>query len=390
VQRAWKLNAGQTFLYRVVYPLPHYAVLRANLFAFSAVDRCGVQNDLFAAQRAGMVPLNVLADMVSALAEQEDHYAVWTDLSNNLFDLGQVLRHSGECYARFTAWTCGLYRAALERVGWEAKDAAAASVEHPHLNLLRGKLVGMLTHWGDEQTTREACRRFHAFIAHEERSKALAGTQVAALAASSSSSSSAAVPPPGSVLAADLREGVYHAVVAAGGYLGYEALLARFHAQVASGGAREEQVRCLNALALTPNRALLAQTLEWALDHPEQVRVEDCSEFLCWGAMNPSSGAAQTWWEFARRRWSSIVSTFEGAFCLPRLVSMGAQLVSSESFAGEFAAFMKKNKAPTAERAVKQTVERIQSNAKWLAREEKNITKYCAAAVRQQEHAKAQ
>jgi len=356
---AFKLNASQTYLYRVVYPLPHYALLRASLFSFSHLDRCGLQNDLFAAQRAGLVPFAVLADMVAALLEREDNYAVILDLSANLQDLGHVLKHSPEVYAAFTRWACALYRKALARFGWDAQSAD----EKPQVNVMRGKLVSLLTLWGDEETTREACRRF---VAHEERSRALAA-----------SSAAAAPAPSGVLLAPDLREGVYFAVVSAGGFFGYETMNARFRAQTAAGGAREEQVRCLNALTATPNPELLARTLEWGLDHPDEVRAEDCSEFLASGALNPAAASSAVWWQFVRRRWSDISRTFEGAFCLPRIVSMAAQLESSDVFAKEFGAFFEEHRAPSAERAVLQTLERIRSNAQWREREEKNILAYC-------------
>lgn len=380
--RAWKLNPSQTFFYRTVYPLPHYTLLRASLGAFSAEDRMGLQDDLFAAFRAGLVPFALLAEFVEegyVTARMEGSYAVWADLTANLKALGSCLKSAApELYTKFCTWAIHLYRLVLERLGWEAQ----AHEEHSQ-SMLRGLILSALVGWNDVATNKECCRRFYAFIVEEKTQLATRGSQAAALAASSSATSGAV---PAGTLSPDIRSAVYSAVVVSGGVLGYEMMLARYHAQVSASGSgnnREEAVRCLQALGCVSDRAQLAATLDWALDESNSdagcVRAEDA----CGLILHAASACAPGVWDFLKRRWADVVTVFEGgAFALPSIVGIGVHFCS-EVINAEYAAFMKRNKAPSAERAVKQTVERMQANTKMMAREEKNITKWIGNRVGQ-------
>ena len=380
--RAWKLNPSQTFFYRTVYPLPHYAILRTSLAAFPAEDRMGLQDDLFAAFRAGLVPFALLAEFVEegyVAARMETSYAVWADLTANLKALGSCLKSAApELYSKFCTWATHLYRQVLERLGWEAQ----MHEEHSQ-SMLRGLILSALVGWNDVATCKECCRLFYAFIVDEKTHLAIRGSQAAALAASSSAAAGAV---PAGTLSPDIRSAVYSAVVSCGGALGYEMMLARYHSQAAASGSgnnREEAVRCLQALGCVADRAQLAATLDWALDECKSdtgcVRAEDA----CGLILHAASACAPGVWDFLKHRWPDVVAVFEGgAFALPSIVGIGVHFCS-EVINAEYAAFMKRNKAPSAERAVKQSVERMQANTKMMAREEKNITKWIGNRVGQ-------
>ena len=62
-------------------------------------DRLGLQNDLFALARAGQAS-TVDALKVASAFRSETNYTVWSDLTNNLGQIGIILQHS-DCYDQF-------------------------------------------------------------------------------------------------------------------------------------------------------------------------------------------------------------------------------------------------------------------------------------------------
>jgi len=83
---ACKLNYGQTGFYRVAYDASSLAVLGRLIQAgkLTAIDRYGLQNDLFALVRSGARPLSAYLDFVSAYLSQETHPLPWRDKVGSL------------------------------------------------------------------------------------------------------------------------------------------------------------------------------------------------------------------------------------------------------------------------------------------------------------------
>lgn len=71
-------------------------------------------------------------------------------------------------------------------------------------------------------------------------------------------------------------------------------------------------------------------------------------------------------------QWPVFVSKFSGAFSLSRLVGFASSF-TTVAHAEQYEQFFSANNAPTAERAWKQTAEKIRANAAWLQRDEKEI-----------------
>jgi puromycin-sensitive aminopeptidase len=316
--KSFKLNAGQVYLYRVLYPLSHYPVLKSTLFSYaSPSDRLGVQNDLFAFVRAGCLPFQILAEFIEEYCLHETNENVWADLSTNLLEFASVIQFSDSPATKFAHWMCILLEQVWIRLGtWNWQGSSEGQ------NALRARILKLLVEFGHESTIRECARRFYRFIQSEAIMPQTEQTQRDFL-------------PP------DLREGVYAAVVSSGGILGFELLLERFRTLTNHAGAREEIVKCLHALAHTKEKSLITQALTLSLDDP-LVRVEDASGLLYAIACNPIG--THLFWDFMKKRWTTILENFEGAFCLPKIVGALAQF-NADSQAAEVAAFYKKNKA---------------------------------------------
>jgi puromycin-sensitive aminopeptidase len=334
---AWiKFNAGQAGVYRVCYSASLLSKLRKGLEQQSLqdpVDRLGLENDCFALARAGLLPTPQVLSLLQAY-RQETNYTVWADLiHNNLSDLYHMLMLT-PLKPSFRQFGVNLLSLIADKVGWEAKD------DEDHLaSLLRSLVIPQLGSYGHRPTIQEACRRFARFVATGFKSG----------------------------LSPDLRGGVYALAVAHGGVLAYEAILELY--EIAE--LHEEKVRCLRVLGKTPDPLLLERTMDFAFS--DAVRGQDVFLVVSGVATNPAG--TQLVWDYLQKNWNTIVSRFGGTFLISRLVQCTAYF-ASESKADEVEQFFTKNKAPGAERAVSQSVEKIRSNAAWLKRDQVAIEQW--------------
>ena len=74
----------------------------------------GIERDLFALARAGLVKTSMVLSFIDAY-QNEDNYYVIADLMANLRDLGHTLS-STDFYQDYTQFTCKLYKKLFEKV----------------------------------------------------------------------------------------------------------------------------------------------------------------------------------------------------------------------------------------------------------------------------------
>ncbi len=335
-----KVNPDQTGFYRSNYSAELWNRLTDAVGAgvlSSAMDRLGLQNDAFALARAGYLeparPLNL------ALAyRNETDYTVWADLSENLRAYDTLL--SGQvCHASFRAYAQSLYQTIYGSLGWDAEDGES------HLTkLLRPMVISLLGRYGDPHVADEALRRFDQGVRD--------ATPV--------------VP--------DLRAAVYGQVVESRGLDGYEAVLQVYR----QAELHEEKNRCLRALGRSADPDLLQRTLEFSLS--EEVRGQDTPLAVAGVAMNPLGRDLA--WEFLREKWTEFDSRYgQGGFIIARVISITTEDFTTLEKAGEVEAFFAAHPVPAAARTVRQSLERIRSNALWLERDG-DVIESCLEACR--------
>jgi puromycin-sensitive aminopeptidase len=349
-----KLNGHQANMYRVHYSPKLFAALVAAVDArdplLSASDRLGVQSDAFALARCGLLSTVQLLELVQSYAKETDP-AVWSDLLSNLADIALLVQDDAETYDQFARYVHRLLAQILAQVGWtKAKDEAHVT------SLLRAKVIGASGRYGQPDTVQKGLERFAAFfgsgqaVAAGSSSAAKEGGEVADVAAVDEESQ----------LSPDLRGAVYGMVVAHGGLAGYESLL-YLRSKVSLS---EEQVRCLQSLAASRDPALLRRTLDLALS--PAVRTQDGPSLIAAVASNRFGTALC--WEWTKQRWSDICKKFGQSSSLSRIVGQCGNFASAE-LGAEVRSFFASHAHPGAERAVKQAVERIDSNSKWRQRD---------------------
>lgn len=333
-----KFNPGVTGFYRVRYTDELLNRLRAPIESLELppADRLGIQGDAFALARAGMLPTTHVLSLLSAF-KNEENYTVYSDLSANIGDLATVVSAT-DYYPSFTRYAASLYENIVNKVGWDAKEG-----EGHLISLLRTLVLGAAGKYGHAATIAEAQKRFAKFL--DDRSS----------------------------LHADMRGAVYRICLAnapEGDDSVYESVLRIFR----ETDLHEEKERCMRALGASSDPKLLQKTLEFAMG--SEVRSQDTVFVIAGVAANPKG--RELAWKFVQEKWTELFTRYDGGFLLSRLVQTTSADFTTEEKAKEVEAFFAVNKAPAAERAVKQSVEKIRSNARWLANDGEAMGKWFA------------
>ncbi len=333
-----KVNPDQTGFYRGNYSAELWDRLAGAVEAgelSSATDRLGLQNDAFALARAGYLDPGRPLALAPAYRNETD-YTVWADLSENLraYD---VLLSGQACHEPFRVFARSLYQTIHGSLGWDARPGES------HLTkLLRPMVIGLLGRYGDPAVNAEALRRFDQ------------GSQE------------------GTPVAPDLRAAVYAQVVESRGLEGYEAMLRIYR----EAELHEEKNRCLRSLGCSADLDLLRRTLEFSLG--DEVRGQDTPLVVAGVAMNPLGRDMA--WDFLREKWAEFDDRYgQGGFIIARIVSITTEDFTTLEKAAEVEAFFESHPAPAAARTVRQSLERIRSNALWLERDGKAIARWLEA-----------
>jgi puromycin-sensitive aminopeptidase len=294
----------------------------------AASDRLGIQNDAYSLSRAGLLPVTQFLSLARAYGNETDA-SVWGDLSSNLRDIDVLL--AGEpAHEAFEAFTRSIFRPGVRRAGWDARPGEG------HLDsLLRSTVLSQAGSYGDTAVLDQARDRFERFLKDP-----------------------AAVHP-------DLR-GV---VLAMAGQTGDRATYDQLWKLEKEAALQEEKIRLLMSLTRFSDLELLREMLERSLS--SDVRVQDAIFVVTGVASNPRG--RELAWEFVKTNWSEFDRRYgTGGFGLMRLVSICGNFTSQEQL-NDVEGFFSEHPAPAAERTIRQALERIGLNIKWLERNREGL-----------------
>ena len=132
---------------------------------------------------------------------------------------------------------------------------------------------------------------------------------------------------------------------------------------------QEEKMRLLMALARFEDQELLTETLERSLS--SEVRLQDTISVVSSVAANPRGRRLA--WDFLKSNWPEFDRRYgTGGFGLMRLVAMCGSFTSQESL-DDVETFFAEHPAPAADRTIRQSVERMRLNIKWLERNQDEL-----------------
>ncbi|KDO73545.1 hypothetical protein CISIN_1g002775mg [Citrus sinensis] len=206
------------------------------------------------------------------------------------------------------------------------KDLAASHLDA----LLRGEIFTALALLGHKETLNEASKRFHAFLA--DRTTPL-------------------LPP-------DIRKAAYVAVmqkVSASDRSGYESLLRVYRETDLS----QEKTRILSSLASCPDVNIVLEVLNFLLS--SEVRSQDAVYGLA-----VSIEGRETAWKWLKDNWDHISKTWGSGFLITRFISSIVSPFASYEKVREVEEFFSSRCKPYIARTLRQSIERVQINAKWV------------------------
>ena len=319
----YKVNSDQTGFFRVNYGGGDWQRLAPAVSALQlpATDRLGIQNDAYALSRAGLLPITQFLELAGSYSGETDA-SVWSDLASNLRDIEQLI-YGEPVHPAFQRFARELFSPAARRAGWTPRP------EDGHLDsLLRSTVLGQSGSYNDTEMLSQAADLFQRYQWDPE-----------------------AVHP-------DLRGVVFSLAAQAGDRTTFDQLWEL------EGRAtlQEEKIRLLLAMSRFQDTALLNDTLQRALS--PRVRSQDSITVVASVAANPSG--REPAWEFVKSNWAEFDRRYGGGgFGLMRLVSICNSFTTKEQMV-DVENFFTENPAPAAERTIRQALERIRLNIRWL------------------------
>ena len=328
-----KVNPLQTGFFRVKYPPEELARLRGPIEngVLPAADRLGIQNDAFALMRSGHIPATDFLSTVEAY-RGESEASVCEDLALNLGGLDSLLWDE-PFYGKFELFARSIFLPIAERAGWDARESEG----HRDV-LLRSTALAQAGGYGDKATLDEASTRFLAYASDPS------GTP------------------------ADIRGVIFNLAARTGDASTYDTMWKlQDEAEM-----EEEKVRLLLALGRFGRRDLLERTLERSLT-PE-VRSHNTVSMVMSVAGNRLGRDLA--WEFVKDNWTEFDRRYgDGEFILSRLVSITSRFTTHDR-REDVERFFRDHPAPSVDRAIRQSLERIQINAAWLRRNRRGLTEW--------------
>jgi len=287
-----------------------------------AVDRLGVQGDVFALAKAGFLPTSQALDIALSLRNEVD-YTVWAALAGNIASLLSVFIHE-PFYPRLETFARHLYEDIGQKLGWEVQPA-----ESPSATLLRGLVLARLGVLKHQPTVEEARNRFQKYL--NDRS----------------------------TLIADLRSPVLEIVLANGGETEYDQVIDLYR----KAQSAEEKSMILAILAQQPSEHLTRKALQFTLSG--EVRDQDL--FSIYYKLGGLQHGARVGWQFVQDNWEGYYSRLsKGAMILTRIIGRATDSFTTPDKAQEIEAFFRDHPYAPAERTVKQSIETIRMRAGWL------------------------
>ena len=330
-----KLNPLQTGFFRVNYSTEDWQRLVPAIESLElhATDRLGVQNDAYALSRAGLLPVTQFLSLAQAY-KNEDDASVWSDLASNLRDIEQLISDEA-IHPAYQGFAREIFGPAARKIGWEPKPGEG------HLDaLLRSTVLSQAGSYHDPDVTAQASERFQKYLQDRE------------------------------TLAPNLRGVVFALAAQSGGKDVYD----QIWGLEGETDLAEEKIRLLMSLTRFQRPELLNSTLADSLS--AKVRSQDSITLVAGVAANPKGRDLA--WEFVKDNWAEFDRRYGGGgFGLMRLVSICSHFNSQEK-ADEVDSFFAEHPAPAAERTIRQALERVRLNIKWLEQNRQELTDWFA------------
>jgi len=287
---------------------------------------------VFALAKAGLLHTSQFLDVAAAL-EKETDYTVWNSLAANIGAVQGLLSQDASI-AHLSKFVQQLFLPIFTKLGWKAV-AGERDVDALLRSIVLRKLVGAKY----APVIEEARRLYEESLQNP------------------------------TALPADLRLPVYEAAAKNGNETTFNQLLELYK----KADTPELKSVLLQVLALQPTPELTIKALEFSLG-PD---VRDQDLYIPYVTIHGVPHGSDVAWQFFRTNWDKYYQRLsKGSMVLARLIARSTERFTSEERAKEVELFFQEHPYAPAERTVKQSVENIHRNAKWLRSAKDNVAEW--------------
>ncbi len=324
-------NPSQVGFYRVQYDHQLLEQQKKRFSKMPILDKTSLQGNLYALIRGGYSDVRDYLELLQMYQEETD-YTLWAEILSNVAEIKFLFAHT-PLKEPLDAFTRRLVASILKKLGWDEKHGE----EHTQI-LLRAVVLGSAGFSGEAAVVAEAQRRFALHLKEKN-------------------------------LNPNLRGITYSIVARNGGRNEYDQLKQLYD----EATLQEEKVRLLGALAMFKQEELVKETLAFTLS--PGVRSQDTMIGMARTAAN-SHGTVLAW-EFFRKNWNEFNKRYgEGGHILGRLIKELCTKFSTTEKAQEVEEFFKSHPAPSAKRAIAQSLEAIRINHAFVEKSRKSIEEW--------------
>ena len=303
----------------------------------SSLDRVGLASNVYSLARSNYIPATDFLSLILAYQKETD-YTVFSEISTDITQL-QSLFSNAKFSDKLNKFIRRIFQETYRRLGWDEKP----NEEHT-TKLLRAIAISMMGFSEDPEVLNEAKRRFSQYLKDKK-------------------------------LNPNIRSVVYALAAWCGDNDAYEKLLS-LHKE---SGLQEEKVRLLRALGLFKQKDLLSKTLAYSLS--SDVRQQDTLLCAASVAMNPHGKDLA--WEFFKDNWNTFYERYgKEGHMMPYFVKYLTAGFSTIEKREDVDKFFTDHQAPTAKRAIEQSLEDIQVSCNFIENNEKGIAKWLNAEIK--------
>ncbi|KZO98207.1 hypothetical protein CALVIDRAFT_526105 [Calocera viscosa TUFC12733] len=335
----YKLNAGTTGVYRVLYSPEHLSKLgdeaaRANS-SLSREDRIGLVSDAFVLARAGYGSTSAALNLINKLCNDED-YLVWSGIGSAVSDLFDVWWDEPETVRNgLKAFRRSLFAPLVEKLGFDgAPDDAPDVVRWRSIAITHSAMAD------DPKTIVEIQQRFSLLVESNDASR----------------------------IPGDLQDTIFLNAVRTGGEREWEHALDVYR----NPKTPSQKTAAITALCRAQNSVLIKKTFDLILS--EEVKLQDYIYFFMGCALNPYS--RRDLWMYLQAHLDTISKKLEGGFMLGNLVQISFDYLSSVEDVGAVEEFFRDKDTSNYGQLLAQSLDTVRSKAAWLERSRDEVREW--------------
>jgi len=168
---------------------------------------------------------------------------------------------------------------------------------------------------------------------------------------------------------ADLRSLAYKYTVAHGGPEDFDKIVEVYR----KADMHEEKIRALRALGSSDRADMIAKALDFVMS--SEVRTQDF--FIGLHPLTQTAPGRVAAWSFVQDRFQEIQKRMgDTAALLDRTIGYTTSTFASEAKAAEIEKFFKENPVPAAERTIRQSLEAVRANSRWLENNREGVAEW--------------